>query len=205
MEKEKVIKIKPEWEVVLKRHETKRNDLQRVVNKLTESGLTVTYGDIKDLINNGTAFYEQVEQTVKSNAGIFKLPAAHQKFIEENTEVLRTEIVAAKKDIYRILAVDSTNPLTIDAYEIRKGVVAISDAWTEQLKESHTIRATEEREKAIELINNVEVAIKQLNDLVKDNPHFGCGITTSQDTRRCLMWISGDGNVHITDDALEFV
>ena len=199
------IKIKPQWQTIQKRHEDKCNDLQQVVNKLTESGLTVTYGDIRDLINNGTALYGQVEQTVKSSAGIFKLPAARQKFIEENTEVLRMAIVEAKKDIYRILAIESSNPLAIEAYDIRKGIVAISEQWVEELKESHTIRSTDEREKALELIHNVEVAIKQLNDLVKDNPHFGAGITTSQDARRSLMWLSGDGDVHIETDALEFI
>lgn len=200
-----VIKIKPQWQTIQKRHEDKCNDLQQVVNKLTESGLTVTYGDIKDLINNGTALYGQVEQTVRSNAGIFKLPAARQKFIEENTEVLRMAIAEAKKDIYRILAIESTNPLAIEAYDIRKGTVAISEQWVEELKESHTIRSTDDREKALELIHNVEVSIKQLNDFVKANPHFGTGITTSLDTRRCLMWLSGDGDVHIDHDAIEFI
>lgn len=199
------IKIKPQWQTIQKRHEDKCNDLQQVVSKLTESGLTVTYGDIKDLINKGTALYSQVEQAVKSNAGIFKLPVARQKFIEENTEVLRTAIVEARKDIYRILAIESQNPLTIDAYDIRKGSVAVSEQWVEELKESHTIRSTDDREKALELIHNVEVSVKQLNDFVKDNPHFGAGITSSQDTRRCLMWLSGDGDVHIDHDALEFV
>ena len=204
MEKE-IIKIKPEWETILKRHADKCNDLQQVVNELTENGLTVTFGDIRDLINNGTALYEQVEQTVKSNAGIFKLPAARKKFIEENVEILQKVIDEAKKEINRILAVDSMQPLTFEAYEIRKGMVAISDAWVSELKESHTLRMTPEREKALELIHNVEEAIKNLNDLVKDNPNFGIGITTSQDSRRSLMWLSVDGAVHINIDELEFI
>jgi hypothetical protein len=195
------IKIKPEWETILRKHENKCDDLQQVVNKLTESGLTVTFGDIKDLISHGTALYDQVEQTVKSNAGMFKLPAARQKFIDENTAVLRTAIVEAKKDIDRILAI----PLTIEAFDIRKGTVSISDIWVEQLKESHTIHSTDEREKALELIGNVEEAIKNLNAFVANNKSFGAGITSSQDQRRCLMFIRGDGSVHIDIDALEFI
>ena len=202
---EKVIRIKPEWETILKRHADKCNDLQRLANELTENGLTVTFGDIKDLINNGSAFYDQVRQTVKSNAGIFKLPAARKKFIEENTEVLENVIIDAKKEINRILAVNSMNPMTIEAFELKKGIISISDAWLQNLKESHTIHATPEREKALGLIKNVEEAIKNLNELVKDNPNFGTGITTSHDTRRCLVWLSGDGAVHINIDALEFI
>lgn len=195
------IKIKPEWETILNRHANKCNDLQQVVNKLTESGLTVTFGDIKDLINHGTALYNQVDQTVKSNAFIFKLPAARQKFFEENTEVLRTAIDEAKKEIDRILPI----PLTIEAFDIRKGIVTISDTWVEALKESHTIYATEERDKALELIRNVEKSIKNLNAFVANNKSFGTGITSSQDPRRRLMFIRGDGSVHVDIDALEFI
>lgn len=202
---EKIFSINPEWEQIMKRHADKCNDLQQVVNELTENGLTVTFGDIKDLINNGSALYQQVEQTVKSNAGIFKLPAAKAKFITENTEILQNVIDEAKKEINRILAVNSIRPLSFDAYEIRKGMVAISDAWVQNLKESHTLRMTSEREKALELIQNVEVAIEQLNQLVKDNKFFGTGITTSQDSRRSLMWLSGDGVIHINIDELEFI
>jgi len=195
------IKIKPEWETVLRRHANKCNDLQQVVNKLTENGLTVTFGDIKDLINHGTALYDQVEQTVKSNAGMFKLPAARQKFIEENTEVLRNVIVEAKKEIDRILRF----PMTIQGFEIRKSTVSISDKWVEELKESHTIHSTDEREKALELIHSVSEAINNLNAFVANNKYFGAGISSSQDTRRHLMFIRGDGSVHIDIDALEFI
>ena len=204
MEKE-VIKIKPEWETILKRHADRIFDIQQVANELTENGLSVTFGDIKDLINNGSALYDQVEQTVKSNAGIFKLPAARVKFITENTEILQNVLDEAKKEINRILAVGSMNPLTIEGFDLKKGIVSISEAWVQNLKKSFTIQTSDEREKALELIKNVEVAIKQLNDFVKPNPYFGTGITTSQDSRRSLMWLSGDGAVHINIDELEFI
>ena len=202
---EKIIRIDPQWEQKLKRHADKVIDLQRLVNELTENGLTVTFGDIRDLINNGTALYEQVEQTVKSNAGIFKLPAARKKFIEENVEVLQNVIVEAKKEINRILAVNSMNPMNIEAFDLKKGIVSISNDWVEQMKESHIIRATPAREKALELIHNVEEAIKELNDFVKDNKYFGNGVSTFSDTRRNLVWLSGNGDVNVNIDALEFI
>ena len=204
MEKE-VIKIKPEWLTIQTRHADKCNDLQLVVEKMTESGLTVTLGDVKDLINYGTALYSQVDQTVKSNAGMFKLPAAREKFISENTEVLRNVIDEAKNDIYRILAIESQKPLSIDAFVIKKGVVSISEVWVAELKESHTIYVTEPRLKALELINNVEVAIKALNDFVKDNRYFGSGIKIPGDGKRCLILLSDDGKVIVQTDELEFV
>lgn len=199
------IKIKPEWETILRKHENKCNDLQQVVNKLTESGLIITRGDIRDLINRGTALYNQVEQTVKSNAGIFKLPAARKKFIDENTMELRNVIDEAKKDIFRILAIESMNPLAIEAFEIRKGSVTISEQWVVELKESHTIHSTDSREQALELIHSAEEAINNLNAFVADNKYFGAGITSSQDQRRRLMFIRGDGSIHVDIDALEFI
>lgn len=200
-----IISMKPGFERNVTRHTKQVIYLQQLVERLKEYGLTATFGDIKDLINNGSALYEQAEQTVKSNAGMFKLPAAKDKFIQENTEVLRNVIDGAKKEINRILAVDSMNPLSIDAFEIKKGIVSISETWVEQLKEQHTIRMTPEREKALELIQNVEVAIKELNDFVKDNRYFGAGIKVPGDGKRCLMLLSDDGKISVQTNELEFV
>lgn len=204
MEK-RILLVKPEWEQIKTRHEDKCNDIQLVVNYLVENGLIITSGDLKDLINVGTALYDQINQIVKSNAGIFKLPAARQKFVEENTAALREAVANAKRQLFKILAIESQRPLSIDAFEIRKGNVTISEQWVEELKESHTIRSTDNREKALELIANVEKAINDLNAFVADNKFFGAGITSSQDGRRCLMYISGDAAVHVDKDQIEFI
>jgi len=200
-----IILVKPEWEQIKNQHTYKCDDIQKVVNNLTENGLIVTTGDLKDLINNGAAIYDQIAQIVRSNAGIFKLPAARQKFIEENTSVLREIVAGAKSDIYRILALDSSRTMSIDAFEIKKGSVAVDEQWLEELKESYTIRVSDKREKALQLISNVENAINELNAFVADNKFFGSGITSAQDDRRCLMYIGGDASVHVCKNELEFV
>jgi hypothetical protein len=202
---EKVVFIKTDWTFILKRHEVKSNDIQQVIKNLTESGLTVTIGDLRDLINNGSALYEQAKSKAKGNSSIFSLPAAREKFIDENVEALENVINQAKKDLYRILAIEGMMTLSIDAYVVKNGIVSISDEWVEQLKESHTIRSTPEREKAVELIQNVEDAIKQLNDFVADNKYFGAGILTFQDNRRCLCRLSGDGELIKCDESIEFI
>lgn len=202
---QKIILVKPEWEQIKTRHEDKCNDLQAVVDNLSENGLTVTTGDLKDLINIGTALYDQIDQVVRSNAGIFKLPAARQKFIEENTGILREAVANAKSECFKILAIESARALSIEAFDIRKGEVAISEDWVAELKESHTVRMSEKREKALELIANVEAAINELNALVADNKYFGSGITSSLDQRRCLMYISEDASVHVCKNEIEFI
>ncbi|HPE74683.1 MAG TPA: hypothetical protein PLC80_01265 [Draconibacterium sp.] len=200
-----VIKVKPQWETIQKRHLNKCNDIQQVVNNLIEIGLTVTSGDLSDLINNGTALYNQAEQKAKSNADIFSLPAARERFIKENTESLAKDINNAKESIIRILALNSTNPLNYEAFKIEKGHVSISATWIEELKESFTIRTTESREKALELMGNVETAIKTLNDFVSDNQNFGTGVTTFDDNRRSLVWLSEKGQINLEISNLEFI
>lgn len=199
------IKVKQGWQTILSSHQSKLSDLQRITDNLTESGLTVTDGDFKDLINNGTAIYNQAEQTAKSNAGLFKLPNARKRFIEENTAELRTIIDGNKSDLLRVLNINGSKPLTIDAYNIAKGKVSISDEWLSELKEQHTIYQSDERKEALRLIGEVKTAINNLNAFVAKNPNFGTGITGSQDNRRSLLWIDGNGILHEDADNLEFV
>nr|WP_319512248.1 hypothetical protein [uncultured Draconibacterium sp.] len=200
-----IIKIKPEWEHIYKKHDSKVNEIQQVVNNLIENGLKVTFGDIQNLVNNGTALYEQAEQAAKSNASVFSLPAAKRKFIEENTLILNDRISEAKKELIKILALEGVNTLSIEAFELTKGIVSISETWIEALKESHTIRTSERRERALELMSNFEVAANELNEFVKENKYFGAGISTASDTRRCLMWIGERGEINRDIDNLEFI
>lgn len=205
MEVEKVVFVKTDWTFILKRHEVKSSDIQQVIKNLTESGLTVTIGDLKDLVINSSALYDQAKQKARSNASIFSLPAAKQKFIDENVESLENVINQAKSDLYRVMNLEGSNPLRIEAYSLNHGLVSVSDEWIEALKESHTIRSTPERERAVELIQNVEAAINQLNNLVKDNKFFGAGILTFRDNRRCLCHLSDDGELIKCDEAIEFI
>ena len=172
---------------------------------MVKNGLTVTTGDLKDLINNGTALYDQIKQTVKSNAGMFKLPVVREKFISENVEALQHVVSETKIKINRILAAGSMNPMTIEAFAVKNGLVSVSAEWIEQLEQSHTIYSTPEREKAIELIANVEVAIKNLNDHLKGNQFFRSGISIDGNNYRCLLRLSANGELYTHLEAIEFV
>lgn len=202
---QKVIFQDPKWEVIKTRHEDLVGHIQQVVDNLLANGLTVSIEDLRDLINHGGKLRGQIDQIVKSNAGIFKLPAAKQKFIEENTVALQEVITGAKRDLFRILAIESTRSLTIDAYLIENGKVILSDQWVVETKEAHTVRSTPSREKALELIANVEAAINELNAFVADNKFFGSGIRSSEDGRRSLMYIKGNGSICVKKEELEFI
>lgn len=200
-----IIKVKPDWEKIKKRHEGKLNELQVIIDKLTANGLTVNMESLTDLINFGSSLLNQVDKVVKSNSNVLKLPAAREKFIIENSEILRRLVSDAKTDLNRTLAADSVNPLSIDAYELKNGLICVSESWVESLKESYTIRSTEARQKALELIANVEKSVGELNEFVKDNKYFGTGISSSQDARRTLMYIRGDGSLVTDIDSLELI
>lgn len=200
-----VIKVKPEWLNKYNAHLRKVDEIQVVVKELVSEGLKVTLGDIQNLVNNGRALYEQAEQAAISNAGVFTLPAAKRKFIEEHTAELQRLISESKSKLTRILALEGVNPLSIEAYELTRGVVSVSDKWLKELKESHTIRRTESRDKALELMNNVKEAVSQLNNFVADNQYFGAGVLTASDSRRSLVWIGNKGEINLDIDNLEFI
>lgn len=199
------IKVKQEWQTMLSSHQSRLSDLQQIVNVLSESGLTATDGDLKDLINNGTALYDQAEQAAKSNAGLFKLPSAKKKFIDENIAEMSAVIDGVKTDLIRILNINGSKPLSIEAYNIAKGKASISDEWVSELKEQYTIYESDERTKALGLMKEVKTAIGNLNAFVSKNQNFGTGVTGSQDNRRSLMWIDGNGILHEDIENLEFI
>lgn len=202
---QKVIFQDHKWEVIKTRHEDLIGHIQQVVDNLLTNGLTVSIEDLRDLINHGKKLHNQIDDIVKSNAKIFSLPAARQKFIEENTVALQEVIAGAKRELYKILAIESSRPSSIDAYMIENNKVILSDQWVSEIQEAHTVRSTPSREKALELIANVEKAIEELNAFVAENRLFGSGITSSQDSRRSLMYISGKGSVHVNKETLEFI
>lgn len=202
---QKVIFQDPKWEVIKTRHEDLIGHIQPVVDNLLANGLTVSIEDLRDLINHGKKLHNQIDQVVEANATIFKLPAAKRTFVNENTVALQEVIAGAKRDLFRILAIESTRSLTIDAYLIENGKVILSDQWVVETKEAHTVRSTPSREKALELIANVEAAINELNAFVADNKFFGSGIRSSEDGRRSLMYIKGNGSICVKKEELEFI
>ena len=62
-----------------------------------------------------------------------------------------------------------------------------SQTWADKKAQEFVIPPTITRLRAKELIDNVKKAIDELNAFVEDNPNFGKGITTSQDSRRCCL------------------
>lgn len=194
-----------QWEVIYRKHDAKCVDIQHDLKSLEESGLKVTIGDLKDLIDHGTALYEQAEQLAKSNASIFKLPKARQMEYEKYIEHLNQVINDAKRHLFFVLAINSPNQLSIDAFSKVDGTIQINEKWKTELEESYTIRKTEQREKALELLDNVERAITELNAFVADNPSFGKGITSFDDGRRCLCYLREEGAFVRCDENLKFI
>ena len=207
MKTENVILVLPEWERTKKGHENQVGNLQTVVDKLTVLGLEdVTVKDIEDLtFNHGKLLNDKAEKFIRKNAGAFILPATRSRIIEENMKEYSVAFSNARIELERIFQVRSGNPLTADAYIIKKGVVSLSDEWVEQLKESHTIRETPERQEALRLIAEVETAINNINAFVKDNKYFGRGITTWNDGRIALCYIGSNGDFYKQDEYLQYI
>ena len=79
------------------------------------------------------------------------------------------------------------------------------DELMEEKKQEYTILPTDRREQAKRLVNNVRQAIEELNAFVADNRFLGKGISSSDDDRRCLCWIDGNGDFHEETENYEFI
>ncbi len=201
----KIISEDPIWRNSLALHERAVSQIQFVVNDLTDLGLKVTIEDLKDLINNGSALSDQVSEVVAKTSLIHKLISARSRYIAENTDALLRAISDAKESLEKILKLNSMNPLSIDAFAVEKSIVGVSEAWKEELRESYIVRESEARQKAQKLIENVESAIKEINDFVKDNPNFGKGITIYSDDRRSLCYLDEAGKLVICKQELQLI
>ncbi len=201
----KIISEDPIWRNSLALHERAVSQIQFVVNDLTDFGLKVTIDDLKDLINNGSALSDQVSEVVAKTSLIHKLISARSRYIAENTDALLRAISDAKESLVNILKLNSMNPLEIDAFIIEKTTLLINEAWLDALRERYLVRESESREKALELIGKVEIAINELNNFVEDNPNFGKGISTFADARRCLCYLDEAGNLIICKQELQLI
>jgi hypothetical protein len=111
----------------------------------------------------------------------------------------------AKMELVLAFQIRTRDPLTEEAYTISKGVVSISDKWVEQLKEAHTIRTNPARDEAQKLIDELEAAVTELNKMVEGNPHFGKGVTSCRDTRRCLCYLDELGGLVKCPENLQYI
>jgi len=200
-----IIQVLPEWQRIKAGHEQRVSDLQTAVNQLTEAGLDVADNCITDLANGAKELYGIAQKKANESVGTFMLPAVRKKAVDENMKYLNEVIQSAIRDVNTLLALNSSNPLSPDAYCCKDGVVQISDEWFKSKQEQYTIRKTADREKAQQLMEAVEKAINALNDFVKDNEYFGKGITSWDDNRRCLCYLDGYGNFKVEEHNLQYI
>ena len=203
--KSKIIKILPEWQRIKLKHEQKVGDIQLIVDRLTVLGLRVVIEDVSDLINGGTSLYDKAERHVKSNVGIFKLPMQRKRQFDENMQEYAGVIEISKAEFKRVLQTETKSPLMPEAYFIKSGTVSISDAWVEQLVELHTIRETEKRIEAMRLCKEVETAIANINEFVRDNELFYKGFAYDQFGDRALCYINNESEFYVEEDNLQYI
>jgi len=200
-----IIQILPEWQRIRVGHERRLKELQNEVNQLIDAGLDVAENCISDLANGARELYELAQKKANESVGTFMLPAVRKKAIDENTQYLNAVIRDACSNIYALMALNSSNPLSSDAFTCKDGIVQISDEWFLAKQEEYTIRKTEDRAKALMLIKAVRTAIDNLNDFVKDNKSFGKGITSYGDGRRCLCYIGEYGDFNVEEHNLQYI
>jgi len=201
----KIIKILPEWQRIKLMHEQKVGDIQFIVDGLTEYGLRATSEDVADLVNGGHSLYDKAANHVKSNIGVFKLPMQRKRIFDENLKEYTGVIEGVKSDLKRVLQMETKNPLMPEAYTIDGGKVSISGDWVERLVEMHTIRETEKRVEAVRLCKEVETAIANINDFVKDNELFYKGFSYDQFGDRALCYIDNESEFYVEEDNLQYI
>lgn len=141
----------------------------------------------------------------KKDASRVKIAFKREEDYKETFDRLQACITKNANELRKVLLYHTANPLDADAYEIVDNCVVLSQTWADKKAQEFVIPPTITRLRAKELIDNVKKAIDELNAFVEDNPNFGKGITTSQDSRRCLCWLDGEGGFHEEKEAYEFI
>lgn len=166
--------------------------LQQHVDELRAIGLTVTIGDLRDILEGGRAL---IEQTVKVTG--FKLsPKALLDPAVKAAEIEAAEIAARRfldpivEKIKGTLHWNGALTLRLRAFEITKGVVRLSEEWRQELISENTIYATPERTEALKLCQDVKNAIDALNQFAKSKRMFKSGLGISGSTYRTLANIN---------------
>ena len=189
----------------IKRHEMSVEKIQSIVNDMIETGFAFGTGELRDLGSSCVILHDRaIEMAQKDSSRIrisFKRDADYKETLDRLNETIETNA----RELKKALLYHTSNPLEVEAFEINGGVVGVSLDWVESKEREYTILSTGEREHAMQLVDNVKKAIDELNSFVAGNDNFGKGISTSQDGRRCLCWLDGDGNFHEDKESYEFI
>lgn len=182
------------------------DQIQTIVNEMSEVGFEIGTKELIDLGNSCESLYTQAEELAAKDAKGINITSRRKQLYNDNIEYLRSIIFKNSQILSNVLRrYGSNEPLVTEAFEIKEGTVSISASWKKAKEEEYTITPTKKREQAITLVQNVENAINELNSFVADNPYFGRGISTSQDSRRVLCWLDGEGGFHEEKENYEFI
>ena len=189
----------------VKRHEMNVEKIQTIVNDMIEMGFVFETGELRDLGSSCVILHDRAIEMAQKDSSRIRISFKRDADYKETLYRLNEAIENNAKELKKTLLHHTSTPLEIEAFEINGGVVSVSLDWMESKEREYTIPPTGEREHALQLVDNVKKAIDELNTFVVGNDNFGKGISTSQDGRRCLCWLDGDGNFHEDKEAYEFI
>lgn len=125
---------------------------------------------------------------------------------ENHIKIFLFDLISSCSLEYKfLLNLDGVCPLDQTAFDIKDGVVSLSEKWLQEKDKEYTIEVTETREAALELIANLEKAINELNSFVANNQYFGKGFTVWNDQKRSLCWLDDNGDFKKDEEVLEFL
>ena len=189
----------------VKRHEMSVEKIQPIVNDMIETGFVFETGELRDLGSSCVTLHDRAIEMAQKDSSRIRISFKRDADYKETLDRLNETIENNARELKKALLYHTSTPLEIEAFEINGGVVGVSLDWVESKEREYTILPTGEREHAMQLVDNVKKAIDELNTFVAGNDNFGKGISTSQDGRRCLCWLDGDGNFHEDKEAYEFI
>lgn len=192
-------------EKVIERHRNNVEKIQPIVTNMIEVGFDFTTEELKDLSSSCSKLHKQAEAMAKKEASRLKISFRRNADYVETLEHLNHAIKENAQSLSNVLLYRTQNPLEIEAYEVADSVVRLSSHWIEEKESEYTILPTERKEQAKRLVNDVRLAIENLNVFVADNRFIGKGISSWNDDRRCLCWIDGNGDFHEETENYEFI
>lgn len=179
------------WPSVKAHHTGALPDLKQAVFALTNAGFDVPADVINDLAHRaGKTMKEQARRLSKEDASHIKIPAMRTKAIQEGEQHLIDVIDSTISFVERVVGKGGMNPLDCTAFIASNETVTISDEWLAAKDKEYTIRISEKRGRALQLMDDVERSINALNVFVKDNRAFASGMGTVNNLGRCLMYVN---------------
>ena len=190
----------------IKHNEMNVERIQSIVNDMIETGFVFGTGELRDLGSSCAILHDRAIEMAQKDSSRIRISFKRDADYKETLDRLNETIENKARELKKALLYHTSNPLEIEAFEISGGgVVSVSIDWVESKEKEYTILPTGRREHAMQLVDNVKKAIDELNSFVVGNGNFGKGISTSQDGRRCLCWLDGDGDFHEDKEAYEFI